>query len=149
MNYLLKAAVLCILIFSFKPSKAQETDRRPQLFTVFSNTISFPKPELEKAFNTTEGQVIKLSLGNNFSFTGTVASSVQTFENLQNVIIRLDFLDNSVLGISKITNDDKSVSYIGRIVNSKYADGFEIKSDANGNYFMNKIKTQDLIQDHE
>ena len=149
MNYLLKAAVLCILIFSLKPSQAQETDRRPQLFTVFSNTISFPKPELEKAFNTTAGQVIKLSLGNNFSFTGTVTSSIQTFENLQNVIIRLDFLDNSVLGISKITNDDKSVSYIGRIINPKYADGFEIKSDTNGNYFMNKIKTQDLIQDHE
>src|SRR5437764_4609213 len=121
MNYLSRAALLCILLFSFNGSKAQEADRRPQLFTVFSNTISFPKPELEKAFNTTEGQVIKLSLGNNFSFTGTVTSSVQSFDNLQSVIIRLDFLDNSVLGLSKRINDDKSVSYIGRIINPKYA----------------------------
>jgi hypothetical protein len=149
MNYLSRATVLCILILSLNTTFAQENDRRPQLFTVFSNSISFPKPELEKVFNTAEGQVIKLSLGNNFNFTGTLVSSIQTFENLQSVIIRLEYLDNSVLGLSKRINDDKSVSYIGRIVNPKYADGFEIKSDADGNYFMNKIKTQDLIQDHE
>src|SRR5947207_4812881 len=101
MNYLYRAIVLFILIFSINSTKAQENERRPQLFTIFSNTISFPKPELEKVFNITEGQVIKLSLGNNFSFTGTVVSSVQVFENLQSVIIRLEYLDNSVLGLSK------------------------------------------------
>ena len=46
-------------------------------------------------------------------------------------------------------NDDNTYTYVGRIINQKYGDAFELKLDNNGNYYLNKIKTDDLIQDRE
>lgn len=125
------------------------TERRPQLFAAFAKTINFPKTELEKIFNTPEGRTIKLSLGDNVALTGVITSSIQRYHNLQSVIVKLNNLDNSIFGISKRINDDNSISYIGRIINTKYADAFEVKTDANGNYFINKTNTANLIEDHE
>jgi len=150
MKCIYKAAVLFTLLISFNNIKAQViTERRPELFAAFAKTIDFPKTELEKIFTTPGGRIIKLSLGGNVGLTGVVTSSIQRYHNLQSVIVKLDNLDNTVLGISKRTNDDNSITYIGRIINTKYADAFELKADANGNYFINKKKTADLIEDRE
>lgn len=150
MNRIFKAIALFTLLFSFNTSKAQVvTDHRPFLFRAFADTLNFPTTELEKIFNTAEGKPIKLSLGGNSSLTGIILSSVQRYENLQSAVVRLNNLDNSIFGISKRTNDDKSISYIGRIINLKYADAFELKTDSNGNYFINKTKTEKLIEDHD
>jgi len=150
MNRIYKAVMLFTLLISFTSTRAQViSERRPTLFAAFAKTIDFPKTELEKIFTTPEGRTIKLSLGNNVGLTGVVTSSIQRYNNLQSVIVKLNNLDNTVLGISKRTNDDKSITYIGRIINTKYADAFELKTDANGNYFINKRNTADLIEDHE
>jgi len=150
MNRIYKAAMLFTLLISFTSTRAQVvTERRPSLFAAFAKTIDFPKTELEKIFTTPEGRTIKLSLGNNVGLTGVVTSSIQRYHNLQSVIVKLNNLDNTVFGISKRTNDDNSISYIGRIINTKYADAFELKTDAHGNYFINKRNTADLIEDHE
>lgn len=150
MKRIYKAAMLFTLLISFNSLMAQvATERRPQLFAAFERSINFPKPELEKIFSAAEGANLKLSLGGNVGLTGTVTSSIQRYNNLKSVIVRLNNLDNTVLGISKRINDDNSITYIGRIVNTKYSDAFEIKSDANGNYFLNKKNTSELIEDHE
>ena len=51
------------------------------------------------------------------------------------------------LSISKRIDDDNTITYVGRIINEKYADGYELIKDKSGNYSFNKIKTADLIQD--
>ncbi len=150
MNRSYKAVLLFTLLISFISVRAQVfTERRPQLFAAFAKTINFPTTELEKIFTTPEGRTIKLSLGENVGLTGVIKSSIQRYHNLQSVVVSLNNLDNTILGISKRTNDDNSISYVGRIINTKYADAFEVKADANGNYFMNKKNTSDLIEDHE
>ena len=150
MKCIYKAAVLFTLLISFKNTNAQiVNERRPQLFAAFAKTINFPKTELEKIFTAPEGSNIKLSLGGNVGLSGIVSSSIQRYHNLQSVVIKLNNLDSTVFGISKRTNDDNSITYIGRIINTKYADAFELKTDANGNYFINKRNTADLIEDHE
>jgi hypothetical protein len=150
MNRIYKAAMFFTLLISFTGVKAQVvTERRPQLFAAFAKTINFPKTELEKIFTTPEGRTIKLSLGDNVGLIGVITSSIQRYHNLQSVVVRLNNLDNTIFGISKRTNDDNSISYVGRIINTKYADAFEVKSDASGNYFINKTNTANLIEDHE
>jgi ribosomal protein S4E len=150
MKRIYKAAVLFTLLISFKNTGAQvANERRPQLFASFAKSINFPKTQLEKIFATPEGRTIKLSLGDNVGLTGVISSSIQRYHNLQSVVIKLNNLDNTVFGISKRTNDDNSITYIGRIINTKYADAFELKTDANGNYFINKRNTADLIEDRE
>ncbi len=148
MKRISKVIVLLTLLFSFNNSKAQVVgDNRPHIFSAFAEKINFPTSELERIFNTPQGSSIKLSLGTNVGFSGLIISSLQKFENLKSVSIRLNDLDNTILGISKRTNDDRSITFVGRIINPKYADGFELKSDANGNYFITKVKTADVIQD--
>jgi hypothetical protein len=150
MKRIYKAAVLFTLLISFNSAMAQVvTERRPQLFAAFAKTINFPKTQLEKIFITAEGSTIKLSLGDNVGLTGVITSSVQKYHNLQSVIIKLNNLDNTVFGVSKRINDDNTITYIGRIINTKYSDAFELKTDANGNYFINKKQTAELIEDHD
>ncbi len=50
-------------------------------------------------------------------------------------------LQNALLSISRRINDDNSVTYVGRIINEKYADGYELIKDNSGNYSFTKIKT--------
>ena len=149
MKRICKASVLFILLFSLNKSQAQVhfTDLKPKLFGLLADKVNFPKKELEKVFATTEGALIQLTLSDNVVFKGTVMSSIQRYNNLYSSLIKLDNLDGTVLGISKRINDDKSVSYIGRIINQKYEDGYELTADATGNYFIKKIKLEDLIQD--
>lgn len=151
MKHILKASVLfAFLVFSYG-SKAQQhiTDLKPKLFGLLADKITFPKNELEKAFTTPEGNPVQLSLPGNITFSGTIISSIQRYSNLLSTVIKLNELDGTIFGISKRINDDASVTYVGRIINQKYGDGYELKSDVAGNYFINKIKTEELIQDKE
>ncbi|MEP6926239.1 MAG: hypothetical protein ABI834_01320 [Ginsengibacter sp.] len=140
--------MLCIILIAAYHTNAQvNTTPRPYLFNNFSAYIPTVITELDKVFLSTEGSSIQLNFANNFSFTGTVFSSVQRYSNLSSVIIKLPALHNSLLSISKRINDDRTITYVGRIINEQYADGYELKKDNSGNYSFDKIKTEDLIQD--
>ena len=143
-----KVLALCItLIASYNTNAQVIKSSRPDLFNNFSAKIPTAVTELNKAFLAAEGSSIQLSFANNFSFTGTVFSSIQRYRNLSSVVIKIPSLHNSLLSISKRINDDNTVTYVGRIINEKYADAYELKKDNYGSYTFNKIKTEDLIQD--
>jgi hypothetical protein len=140
--------VSCItLLVSFHAHAQVITSSRPYLFSNFSASIPAAAAELDKAFLGAEGTSIRLNFSNNFSINGTIFSSVQRYSNLSSVIIKLPLLQNSLLSVSKRINDDHTITYVGRIINEKYADGYELNKDTNGNYTFNKIKTEELIQD--
>ncbi len=149
MKPLTKTGLLCLALLSTLSIVAQKPDNRPKLFYSVSNKINYPKAELKNLFSRKQGTTIQLSLPGNFNFTGTVLSSVQKYPNLKTVIIKSDGLNGTVFGVSEIINDDKSITYVGRVVNEKYSDGFELQHDEAGNYFLAKINLQDLLQDRE
>ena len=144
-----KALLISAIFLTSYESKAQVNTAKTNIFDAYDSKINCPKSELDKIFTTPEGSVLKLALGNNFQFTGTVSSSVHRYNNLQSVTIKSNKGDGLLLGISKRINDDRSYSYIGRIINHKYGDAFELKTDNAGNYYLNKIKTDQLIEDRE
>lgn len=148
MKYFAKAIMLFAMLTCLYSSKAQNTTPRPNLFDAFSNTINCSTSELERVFTIAEGNAVQLSFGN-FVFQGTVSASVNRYANLKNVLIRSSNFNGALFSISKRINDDNSVIYVGRIIHSQYADGYQLKIDASGNYFLNKIKLDDLIQDRE
>ena len=143
-----KVFMLCIILtVSYNTNAQVTTSSRPLLFSNFSANIPTAAAELNKAFLSAEGSLIQLNFTKNFSITGTIFSSIQRYNNLSSVIIKIPSLQNSLLSISKRTNDDNTITYVGRIINEKYADGYELKKDNYGNYTFNKIKTEELIQD--
>ena len=142
-----KASLLFLLLFITYNSKAQRTDFRPKLFNGVENKINYPKAELEKVFTKTKGSTYKISLPGNFNFTGTIVSSVQRYDNLKSFLIKSDVLNGAMFSISRRINEDNTISYTGRIINEKYSDGYELIVDAKGNYSLNKIDMNELLQD--
>lgn len=132
---------------SFNSNAQVFTSSKPSLFTNFSPSVHASIPELEKAFIAKEGKTIQLNFANNFSFNGTVLSSVQRYHNLTTIIVKSELLQNTLLSISKRVNEDNSISYVGRIINENYSDGYELKKSKDGNYVFQKINMADLIQD--
>ena len=149
MKTLTKACVLLILFAITYHSEAQKTDQRPRLFKTVENKIGYPKADLEKIFTKTKGSNFHISLPGNFTFSGTVVSTVQRYNNLKSFLIKSDLLDGAMFAVSKRTNDDNSVTYVGRIVNDKYSDGYELKVDSTGKYFLNKINMNEILQDQK
>lgn len=140
-------ALGCLLTLSVLSKAQGNSSSRPDLFNSFPATIQASSSELEKAFYANVGNSLQLNFANGFSFNGTVLSSLQKYKNLYTVIAKSTVLKNALLSISKITNNDNSIIYVGRIINEKYADGYQLVKDKTGNYYFNKIKTEDLIQD--
>ena len=139
---------LCILLSITFITQAQvASSPRPNLFNSFSANVPASVNELDKAFTATPGSSIQFNFANKLPFSGVVLSSVRRYSNLSSVIIKSSLLKNALLSISRRINDDNTITYVGRIINEKYADGYELTKDNAGNYSFNKIKTQDLIQD--
>ncbi|HEY5405592.1 MAG TPA: hypothetical protein VIJ92_00830 [Ginsengibacter sp.] len=136
-----------LLCITFVTQAQVTSSSRPTLFTSFSTNIPASVAELDKAFTAAPGSSIQFNFSNKLPFSGIVLSSVQRYSNLSSVIIKSALLQNALLSISRRINDDNTITYVGRIINEKYADGYELIKDNTGNYSFNKIKTQDLIQD--
>lgn len=147
MKIICKMIALCVIVFSSSASMSQViTSNRKSYFSKYSEKLTAPVSELDKAFQTTEGAKVKISFAD-FSFNGIVISNVKRFDSLSSVLVKSPGLENTILALSKRINPDKSISYIGRIINQKYADGFELRQDTNGAYTMNKIRTDTIIED--
>jgi len=138
--------VCTLLIASYHIQAQTAKQSRPHLFKNVSQKIIAPVSELDKAFHTPEGSNLEIKM-NNFLFRGVVTSSIKRYDNLYSVIIKSPSLNNAVFALSKRINDDKSVTYVGRIINEKFADGMELVQERDGSYTMNKIQTEFLLQD--
>lgn len=148
MKIITKMMMLWVILFSSYTTMAQViTSDRQNYFSKYSQKLPASESELEKAFHVPEGGKVKINFAD-FSFNGIVVTSIRRYENLYSVLVKAPGLDNSILAISKTINPDQSVSYIGRIINQNYADGFELRKETNGNYAMNKIRTEAMIEDY-
>ncbi len=147
MKIMHKMLALClILITSYSVHAQVLTSNRQTYFNKYSERLPAATSELDKAFTTPEGGKVKLDFGD-FSFNGVVTSSIKRYDNLYSVIVKAPGLNNTLLAISKRVNEDKTVSYVGRIINEKYSDGFELRKENSG-YAMNKIRTDAMIEDY-
>ncbi len=148
MKIMYKMASVCMIMMISYISHAQIlTSNRQNYFDKYAVNLPTPQTELAKAFTVPEGGKIKLNFGD-FAFNGIVISSIKRYENLYTVIVKSPALNNTLLAISKRINDDKTITYVGRIINEKYADGYELQRENNGAYAMHKIKTDALVEDY-
>ena len=146
MKTLTLKALLLLCILTTATVQAQNTVAKPKLFSSFPDKINCTQQELNKVFSASVDQNLGLNFSDNFSFNGTVTSNVVKYSNLQTVIIRSAAFDGAILVLSRIANADNSIDYAGRIINTKYFDGYELKKDATNNYQLIKIETDKVMQ---
>jgi hypothetical protein len=142
-----KPLLMLLLCLSTAAGYAQQTTpSRTTLFARFPQKIEVATDVFKNAFTATEGSNVSLSLGAGLVFNGIVLSNERKYGNLQNIVIRSAEYNNSLFSISKITNADNSISYVGRILNNNAADGYEIKKAADS-YSLQKFETGRILQD--
>ena len=148
MKHLAPYAMLLLLSFSFTTGFSQNGNvPKPKQFSNFPDIINCSEAELSSIFDSSPGQNISLSFSNNFLFSGNVTSNVVKYANLQTAVIKSPVFNNTIFSVSKIINKDNSISYLGRIINKNYFDGYELKRNAAGNYQLIKMETDRVIQD--
>lgn len=146
MKYLVSLTVMVLLAFATATAQ-NNTAAKPSLFKSFPQKIICSTTELSKAFTTDASLQTNLLFSDSFSFTGTVISNTVKYGNMQCVTIQSKDFADAVFSITKITLPNGQTELKGRIVNTKYADGYELKKDTAGNYELIKFETDKLLQD--
>jgi hypothetical protein len=143
---LLNASALIVLCSIFTASSfAQNTTAKQKLFAAYPENISLNKIFITDVFSYNTGSSVSIELASNFHFAGTVISNQQKYDNLQTIMIRSSENNHSIFQISKITNNDKSATYAGCIINSDAADGYIIKN-INGIYSLQKFESDKILE---
>jgi hypothetical protein len=140
-------ALSFLLFFIVETGFSQSNNPKLKQFSNFPDRIICSEQELAKVFNTVAGQAISLSFSDDFIFSGKVTSNITKYANLKSAVILSPYYSNTIFNVSRITNNDGTYLYVGRIININYFDGFELKKNAAGNYQLNKIITDRVIQD--
>ena len=140
--------MLLVCLCTYATSLAQVTTAaKPKVFDTLPSSISISESLLESFFNLDKNQETTLALGDKFSFPGKVLSNEVKYSNLQTIIVKSSAFNNAIFQVSRIINEDKSISYTGRILNIKAFDGFEIKKNAAGFYELLKFETDQVTND--
>jgi len=138
-----------MLLFSLQAATGfsqNPNGNKPKQFSSYPDVINCTEAELSRVFSGTTGQDISLNFSNDFMFSGKITSNLVKYSNLQTAVIKSPAFNNSILNISKRINQDNSITYIGRIINVDYFDGYELKKNITGNYQLIKIETDKVIQ---
>ena len=153
MKNLAKGIICLSLFFTCLQSNAQtppvrEPDmNRPTLFQNLPNKISCRINDLSSLLESEIGKPVSFSFTNNLSFQGVVSSVASKFDNtLLSVVIRSTNFPGAALSFSRITKDDGTVSYVGRIISFQHGDAYEINLE-NGQYYFVKKGFYDLVNE--
>lgn len=101
--------------------------------------------ELDKIFNSTQGQQVSVAFADNFTFSGNVTVNMLKRSDLQTTIITSPDYNNTIFSISRLMDKEGNLSYVGRIINKNYFDGYELMKNPSGNYQLTKIETDRVM----
>ena len=153
MKNLVKGIICLSLSFTCLHSNAQsppvrEPDmNRPTLFQNLPNKISCRITELSSLLESEIGKPVSYSFTDNLNFQGVVSSVASKFDNtLTSVVIRSTNFPGAALSFSRITKDDGTVAYVGRIISFQHGDAYEINLE-NGQYYFVKKGFYDLVNE--
>jgi hypothetical protein len=147
-----------VLLICAVSSNAQETAplsepnyKRPQLFGSLPDNIKVNIQSLKALLKASNGEAIASDLGNSgssFRLNGQVVSTASKFNNtMQSVVIRSSDFNGARLTFTQRTNDDGTISYIGRIISFEHADVYELQQKDDGSYEFVKKKFYDLVNE--
>jgi hypothetical protein len=152
-NLQISGLILLFTICCFTSSAQQnppvnEPDlNKPKLFQDLPERIPVQQATLQSALNATVGQSANLAITANFVYKGQVVSSASKYNNkIESIVIKSSNRIGASFSFSKITNEDGSTVFRGRIISLQHGDGFELVNE-NGQYFLVKKQFYDMINE--
>jgi hypothetical protein len=116
---------------------------KPKLFGDLPERINFDPANLSVLFNTQVGQSVTMSITEVFIISGQVVSKAED-ANSSSVVVRLANRPGARLIFTKLTRQNSTVKYIGRIISMKHGDSYEIGAE-NDQYFLKKKGIYEVI----
>jgi hypothetical protein len=144
----LALCVLCSTIAQAQTLPFSEPDyNKPALFADVAEKMSVSVAEMESLLNQAVGSTISTQLTTSFYIAGSVVSVASPGDHtVRSVVIRLTNRPGAGLTITRITKEDGTHQYIGRIISLKNRDAFQLVNEG-GNYYLQKKHLYDLINE--
>ena len=138
--------ILCATISINGFAQKKETVRKV-IFTESPAKIEISKSTLQSTLQMGAGQFVAIRIDNKNTFYGKVIANDKKYDNLQSMIIKSRGNENTFFQLSAIMNEEKNITYTGRIINADASDMYQIKKDNANNYYFEKIELNKVYQD--
>jgi len=137
-NLCLWSTVACVLLAlqsncQTEPPLNQHPVEKAALFALLPQKISIPASSLQNIFSATLSSNVSILLGTQLKIEGTVIAKCAVSPQQLSINIRCANFQNALLNISRITETNGTVSFIGRIVSLRHGDVLLLWED-NGQY---------------
>ncbi len=140
--------MLLVCLSTYAAGFAQSTTAaKPKLFDNQPASIAISESLLQSFFTLSQHQETAVNFSAQFNFPFRVLSNEVKYANLQTVIVKSSAFGNAIFQVSRIVNEDRSISFTGRILNDKAFDGFMIKKLDNGSYQLQKYETDQVLDE--
>jgi hypothetical protein len=138
--------MVLLTLFAITTKAQNKPITKPSQFAGLPSNIHCTKAQLGNLFAAAKGQNINVRLTDNFTLTGPVTGKITPYHNLQTIIIEMPSFNNSLLSLSKQIDENNNTSYVGRIINPLFSDGFELKQTTTGDYEFIKIDIATILE---
>jgi hypothetical protein len=156
MKILKKTAVTAMLLAaSYQQSVAQSSMvplnepnyNKPRLFSDLPEQLNLRLADMEALLNLSVGAQVTATVANGFQLTGTVVSkSAPGNAFVETVVIKSLNRPGATFTFSRITKQDRSFLYTGRMMSKDAGDALEIVKEGSG-YVIRKKGLYDLISE--
>lgn len=157
---ILKTGALCVLTClcyvhsgaqqqtSQQPLFASESAyNKPKIFTELPNKLALNRSALESLLQDEVGKKVVFSLGQGFQFHGVVVSKSDAADvHTKTVVVKATNRQGVTFTFTRLTNEDGTYTYGGRMLSFKHGDAFEITEDK-GTLVLVKKELYDMFDE--
>lgn len=120
---------------------------KPKLFSDLPAKMNLRLADMESLLNLPVGAQVNSQVASGFSLVGTVVSKSDAKDALvKSVVIKSHTRQGATLTFTRITKEDGSYSFIGRMISKGSGDALEIAKEGT-EYIIRKKGTYDLINE--
>ena len=143
--------VLCLTLsingFSQQHKVADNaTASQPLLFKNLQSKTSCPLSVIDKSFSYNKGRQIILNIDADLTIAGEVLEKSQPDPQVETINVRCTNYSNALLTLSRIKQEDGSISYTG-ILHSRTSGDVLLLVNENGHYYFKKQQHSLVIAD--
>lgn len=154
MKTLKTIAIIALFGLSSLCSNAQEkipvnepNYNKPKLFEDLPQKMNLTISDMQSLFDLSVGTSVMAKLTKNFHFKGTIVSKSGNAEtSVRSVVIKSTTRQGAVLTFTRITNEDGSLIYRGRIISKESIDAYEIVKE-NDQYILEKKNYYEMVRE--
>jgi predicted hydrolase (HD superfamily) len=115
------------------------------LFSEYADSIDISEDDLNNLISLKPKAFTEFQIAEDFLVKAVVLSSLQKYENMKSMIMHCQNFEDAIFSLSKTTDEDDNEIFKGRILHSEYDDGYELRINENGLYYLRKIRVNNSI----